>query len=222
MPNYTLYYFNGRGRAEICRMLMAAAGVQYTDKRFEFNEWDKYRNDMPSMCVPVLDIDGQNKMPETMAIARYLARENGYYGKNNMDMFRIDYICDCFYEILHDYMRYFHTKNGRFMQGSGTDMSPDMDPTQMTSYIQNRYLDTCRRILPFLERTLEMRNGGKEFFMGDQMMLCDMMCYCCLENPMLEDQTTFNNFPKLMSLWKRVASHPKITPYLKKRNNTNW
>ena len=44
MPNYTLYYFNGRGRAEICRMLMAAAGVQYTDKRFEFNEWDKYRN----------------------------------------------------------------------------------------------------------------------------------------------------------------------------------
>ena len=44
MPNYTLYYFNGRGRAEICRMLMAAAGVPYTDKRFEFNEWDKYRN----------------------------------------------------------------------------------------------------------------------------------------------------------------------------------
>ena len=32
---------------------------------------------MPSMCVPVLDIDGQNKMPETMAIARYLSREHG-------------------------------------------------------------------------------------------------------------------------------------------------
>lgn len=43
MPKYTLYYFNGRGRAEICRMMFAAAGVQYTDKRFEINEWDKYR-----------------------------------------------------------------------------------------------------------------------------------------------------------------------------------
>lgn len=43
MPNYTLYYFNGRGRAEVIRMLFAAAGVQYTDKRFEFNEWDRYR-----------------------------------------------------------------------------------------------------------------------------------------------------------------------------------
>ena len=35
---------------------------------------------MPSFCVPVLEIDGKNKMPETMAIARYLARE---YGKQN-------------------------------------------------------------------------------------------------------------------------------------------
>ena len=43
MPNYTLYYFNGRGRAEILRMLFAAAAVKYMDKRFEFNEWDKYR-----------------------------------------------------------------------------------------------------------------------------------------------------------------------------------
>ena len=43
MPNYTLYYFNGRGRAEILRMMFAAANVKYMDKRFEFNEWDKYR-----------------------------------------------------------------------------------------------------------------------------------------------------------------------------------
>ena len=38
----------------------------------------------------------------------------GFYGKNNMDMFRVDYVCDCLYEIMHDYMRYFHEKNGRF------------------------------------------------------------------------------------------------------------
>nr|AAB01054.1 S-crystallin [Doryteuthis opalescens] len=219
MPNYTLYYFNGRGRAEILRMLMAVGGVQYTDKRFEFNEWDKYRNDMPSMCVPVLDIDGQNKMPETMAIARYLAREHGLYGKNNMDMFRIDYICDCFYEIMHDYMRYFHTKNGRFFENG---KESEMNPATVIPYMQGRFMDTCRRVLPFLEKTLETKNGGNQFFMGDQMSLCDMMCYCCLENPMMENQSMFTSHPKLMALWKRVAAHPKITGYLKKRANTNW
>ena len=30
---------------------------------------------MPCMRVPVLEMDGGMKMPETMAIARYLARE---------------------------------------------------------------------------------------------------------------------------------------------------
>ena len=61
MPNYTLYYFNGRGRAEILRMMFAAAGVKYMDKRFEFNEWDKYRKGMYSVFVfsnsPVCLID---------------------------------------------------------------------------------------------------------------------------------------------------------------------
>ena len=38
----------------------------------------------------------------------------GFYPKNSMDMMRCDYIADCFYEIMHDYMRYYHWKNGRF------------------------------------------------------------------------------------------------------------
>nr|AAA97547.1 S-crystallin [Doryteuthis opalescens] len=230
MPNYTLYYFNGRGRAEILRMMFAAANVKYMDKRFEFNEWDKYRKDMPCMCVPVLEMDGGMKMPETMAIARYLAREHSFYPKNNMDMMRCDYIADCFYEIMHDYMRYYHWKNGRFrfnMSGSGNGPSSptsgrgDMD-TNSDNYMQWRYMNTCHRVLPFLERTLEMKNGGKNFFMGDQMMWCDMMCYCALENPFMENQSMFSKYPKLMALRNRVAGHPKISGYLKSRNNTNW
>nr|AAB01055.1 S-crystallin [Doryteuthis opalescens] len=215
MPSYTLYYFNGRGRAEILRMIFNVAGAQFTDKRFEFNEWDKIRNDMPSSSVPVLEIDGKDKMPETMAIARYLAREYGFHGKNNMDMFRVDYICDCLYEIMHDYMRYFHEKSGRFRSGSS-------DKSDMAGEMQRSFMETCRRVLPFLEKTLEMRNGGSQFFMGDQMMVCDMMLYCFLENPMMENQTMFNSYPKLMALWKRVAGHPKVSGYLKKRSNTNW
>nr|AAB01057.1 S-crystallin [Doryteuthis opalescens] len=224
MPNYTLYYFNGRGRAEILRMMFAAAAVKYMDKRFEFNEWDKYRKDMPCMCVPVLEMDGGMRMPETMAIARYLAREYGFYPKNSMDMMRCDYIADCFYEIMHDYMRYYHWKNGRFRFGKDGMMGSDMggNDCNYDNYMQWRYMNTFNRVMPFMERTLSMRNGGSNFFMGDQMMWCDMMCYCCMENPMMENQSMFSNYPKLMSLYKRVSAHPKISTYLKSRSNTNW
>ena len=44
MPNYTLHYFNGRGRAEIMRMMFHMAGVKYMDKRYEFSDWDRCRN----------------------------------------------------------------------------------------------------------------------------------------------------------------------------------
>ena len=33
MPSYKLTYFDGRGRAEISRLIFAAAGVEYTDER---------------------------------------------------------------------------------------------------------------------------------------------------------------------------------------------
>jgi len=225
MPTYTLYYFNGRGRAEVLRMIFTVAGVKFMDKRFEFSEWDRYRNDMPGMCVPVLEMDKGLKMPETMAIARYLAREFGLYGKNNMDMFKIDYICDCLYEILHDYMRYYHWKNGRF-RTSCTSMKdsalPIGDMSKSDSYLQSRYVNTCNRVLPFLERILNTRTGSNQFFMGDQVLLCDVMCYCCLESPYLENQAMLTKYPKLMSLWKRVAAHPKITSYLKNRCSTIW
>jgi glutathione S-transferase len=33
MPKYVLHYFDGRGRAELTRLIFAAAGLQYTDNR---------------------------------------------------------------------------------------------------------------------------------------------------------------------------------------------
>ena len=39
MVQYKLTYFNFRGRGEIVRLVFAAAGVAYEDKRVEVSDW---------------------------------------------------------------------------------------------------------------------------------------------------------------------------------------
>jgi len=42
MVNYKLHYFNGRGRAEISRLILAAAGVKFDDNRVE--DWPRTKS----------------------------------------------------------------------------------------------------------------------------------------------------------------------------------
>ena len=50
MPNYKLTYFNGRGRAELIRLIFAQAGVEYEDNRIVKEQWMELK---PSKSVPV-------------------------------------------------------------------------------------------------------------------------------------------------------------------------
>ena len=45
MPAYKLYYFDGRGAAELIRFLFAQAGVEYEDVRLAYGgeEWAKLK-----------------------------------------------------------------------------------------------------------------------------------------------------------------------------------
>uniref|UniRef100_A0A0L8HMA4 GST N-terminal domain-containing protein n=1 Tax=Octopus bimaculoides TaxID=37653 RepID=A0A0L8HMA4_OCTBM len=113
MPSYTIHYFNHRGRAEVCRMLLAAAGVKYNDRRIESSEWAVMRELMPCSMMPVLEFDDGTKIPQSMAMARFLATEYGFHGNTNMEKLRVDYISDCFYDILDDYLRMYHDEHGR-------------------------------------------------------------------------------------------------------------
>ncbi|WAR26385.1 SCRY1-like protein, partial [Mya arenaria] len=75
MPSYKLTYFNGRGRGEISRLLFAAAGKAFEDNRIEFANWGGLKKDTPQGTLPVLEIDGKRKISQSLAIARFLARE---------------------------------------------------------------------------------------------------------------------------------------------------
>ena len=44
MTSYKLVYFDARGRAELIRMIFAAAGVEFSDERVDHNKWPKEKS----------------------------------------------------------------------------------------------------------------------------------------------------------------------------------
>ncbi|CAI9722415.1 S-crystallin SL11-like [Octopus vulgaris] len=241
MPTYNLFYFNGRGRAEICRILFAAAGVHYTDRRIKISEWNRFKNKMNFSILPVLQIDGETQIPQSMAIARYLAKEFGFHGKNNVDMARIESICDCLNDILDDYLQLYYEKNfskKAALRDHYNDtcrrILPFLEKTlgqydNGTKYffgeqeeLRRRYELMCDRILPYLEKTLTSNNSGNKWFVGDKILMCDLMCYSALENPLHDKSSLLKDYPKLQALRKRVAEHPKIDQYIKRREKTEF
>ena len=83
MSSYTLNYFNGRGRAELTRLIFAAAGAKFTDKRIEFADWPALKEKSPLGQMPYLEVD-DHKLPQSIAIARFIAREHGLAGSTNL------------------------------------------------------------------------------------------------------------------------------------------
>lgn len=80
MSTYKLYYFNIRARAEISRLIFAAAGQKFEDIRYEYSEWASHKAEMPLGQMPVLEYDGV-KLPKTVTIARFLGKQFHLTGK---------------------------------------------------------------------------------------------------------------------------------------------
>lgn len=110
-----LIYFNARGRAENARLIFAQAGVDFEDERIERDNWPQLKQSKPTCKKPWMDqwflqifstaipfgqlpalvtSDGTTII-QSIAIARYLAREYNLAGKNNVEMAQADMYVDC-------------------------------------------------------------------------------------------------------------------------------
>lgn len=70
MAQYKLYYFNIRGRGEIDRLVLIAAGQEFEDVRFEDADWPKYQPKSPSGKCPFLEeINGSDKFVLTQSLS---------------------------------------------------------------------------------------------------------------------------------------------------------
>merc|ERR1712018_73359 len=115
MPNVKLTYFNLRARGEPCRLLLAYGGIKYEDERIPppwepASTWGTLKPTTPFGQLPLLQW-GDEVICQSMACARFIAREVGLAGNNNMESAQVDEIIDVIQDLINAGVKLFFAKD---------------------------------------------------------------------------------------------------------------
>jgi len=205
---YKLIYFNGRGRAEIVRLVFAEAGVDYTDERIERTAWPgTLKAETPFGQLPVLEVDGK-KLCQSNTCARYLARQFKLAGKTELEQAQADMIVDCLEDSTKPILTFMFEK----------------DETKKAELKKKYVEEQLPQFLTQLEALLKSNHGGDKFFVGDDRTWADLafINFVGWTAMATGGADTLASHGKLKALKARVEALPKIHAWLAKRPNTEF
>ncbi|CAF0988664.1 unnamed protein product [Rotaria sordida] len=200
MATYKLHYFNLRGRGEVARLIFAAAGQQFDDIRYERAEWPSHKAEMPLGQIPVLEFNGV-KLPQSLAIARFLAKQFQFAGKDNLEQAKVDAVADTVADLMAKY---------------GPTYKEQME-TKNQACIQKFLAEELPRHLTNLETLGQMYSDGGYFFVGNHLTWVDLFLYDLLETIRQHDDHILVKYSWLKYNHEEVEKQPKIAAYLKSR-----
>jgi len=192
----TLTYFNGRGRAEISRMILAEAGVEYDDVRV--TDHTVLQDKLPFGQLPLYE-EGNFKMVQSISIARYLARKYGLGGKNEHDAAHADMIVDGI-----------------------VDLNVARNSAKTEEEKANVVKVTLPKWLGFFEALLKKNHEGKGHFVGENLTYADILMLIAIDNVNAGAPGLIDSYPLLKDLRERVACRPRIAAWIAKRPQTNF
>jgi len=209
MPKPTLIYFAGRGRAEVIRLVLAEAGVDYDEHPVGRGTPPKdgrptdlaalqASGDLPFGAVPVWEEPGGFRLAQSAAIALHLARQHGLAGKTTVEAARVD-------EWL----------------GAVDDVRAELrklataPPEQRAAVRAELASKALPRWLGLLDGQLRRHRDGAGFAVGDALSVADLALWYLLE--LVRDNgfgEALDRFPALVAFAGRVAARPRIAAYL--------
>ncbi|XP_062579789.1 glutathione S-transferase 1-like [Saccostrea cucullata] len=199
MVEYKLTYFDIRGRAEISRLVFAAADVCYIDDRIKREEWPALKPNTPQGHLPLLTIDGKVTLPQSLAIARFLAKEFGICGKNNLENAECDVIVQTTEDLRAEWVKVFREQDEAKKADLQKKLIEEIVPKYWTIF----------------QNTLSKNSTG--YMVGDGLTLGDLAVYDVMEIHTRDYPDLIKGFPQLEAHRQRVAETSNIRKYLEKR-----
>jgi glutathione S-transferase len=204
MSTYKLYYFNGRGRAEVCRLIFAAAGQKFEDIRYEFGEWPSHKGETPLGQIPVLEFDGV-QLPQSLSIARFLAKQFQLAGKDNFEQAKVDAVVDTIFDLLTKIVPIRLEKD----EAKKQELAKKFLDEELSKHLQN------------LDNLSKLYGHGTPYFVGNQLTWADLFFHHCGQTLFeILNENCLDNHAWLQQNRAEVEKQPRIAEYLKNRPKT--
>ncbi|XP_063169699.1 glutathione S-transferase-like isoform X2 [Candoia aspera] len=192
-----LTYFNGRGRMESIRWLLAAAGVEFEEIFLETRE--QYLKLIKDGCllfdqVPLVEMDGL-KLVQTKAILNYIAGKYNLHGKDLKERAQIDMYTEGTMDLMGIVMLYPFSP-------------PEQKEKQLAAFIEK----AMTRYFPVYEKVL--KDHGQNFLVGSQLSRADVQL---LESILMVEELKADillEFPLLKAFKGRISNIPTIKKFL--------
>lgn len=192
-----LHYFDGRGRMEPIRWLLAAAGVEFEEKFLKTrDDLERLRNDGNLMFqqVPMVEIDGM-KLVQTRAILNYIATKYNLYGKDMKERTIIDMYTEGLMDLdemvlCHPYLPK-EEKEGNL--------------AKIKDKARNCYFPAYEKVL---------KSHGQDYLVGNKLSRADVHLVKLLYHVEEMDPSALTNFPLLKALRTRVSNLPTVKKFL--------
>jgi glutathione S-transferase len=201
-----LYYFNLRARAELIRLIFAATGRSWNDIRIDVAQWPEYKPKMLLGQVPVLELPDGTQIPQSLSIARYVARETGLAGKDNLESAKIDAVVDT----QRDMNDVFHTKV--LFEKDENKKAQELD----------KFL--AGDLFKYVEQLMNLKKAysiDTKYFVGNKLSWADLFVYQSIDRviraaPQMKDKLDVH----FKDTFETVNGNPNIKKYLDERPET--
>ncbi|XP_063954330.1 glutathione S-transferase alpha-4-like isoform X1 [Lytechinus pictus] len=200
MSKPRLTYFDGRGFAEVSRLALSAAKIEYDDIYLRTrDEFLQLITDGKLMFkqVPLLEIDGQNLIGSE-CILRYICNKGNLQGKPE-DQTKIEML----------------SMGARDMLKAGFSGAKfQATPEKEEEMLQNAGKQSKERYLPVFEKVLGESKSG--FLVGDSLTMADLMFFDSVSyvNDLSQIQPLLADFPNCKRFIEHFSSQPGIKEYL--------
>jgi glutathione S-transferase len=209
MTKPSLLYFAGRGRAELIRLVLAEAGVEYDEHHVGHGTPPangrptdiaelKALGVLPFGAVPVWEEPGGLRLAQSAAIVNHLARQHGLRGSGLLEEARCDELLGAVDDVRGELRK--------------IQLAAPGERAEVRRGLQDRVLP---RWFGDLERLLKPRLAGEGFTVGSSLTVADLALWYLLE--MVKDNrlgTSLEACPALLALFDRVGARPRVASYV--------